>query len=137
MRSWRIEIVVLVGALMCAACGKPGVDDLRTSFVDQLKANRFVHDLQRTGDELRFSGPGAEGAATSDWRIRIESASIEPNDDPAHPYKGVIKSSWHVGDRSITPRGRDSNLPLELTSNGLAQDCWALWDQTAGRWSWE
>jgi hypothetical protein len=39
--------------------------------------------------------------------------------------------------KGFEPRGAESNLPFELISNGLSQDGWALWDEAAGRWSWE
>ena len=36
------------------------------------------------------------------------------------------QSSWYADGPRVEPSGRDSNLPLELTDNGLAQDCWAV-----------
>jgi hypothetical protein len=38
---------------------------------------------------------------------------------------------------AIVPSGPESNLPFELISNGLGQDCWALWDPAGERWTWE
>ena len=127
---------IVVATIVIAGCGKPGVDGLRESFAQQLAANRFMKDFQRSGEDLTFSGPGAEGGVAT-WRIHIDSAVIEPTDNPAQPYKGTVKSSWYSGNQLVTPRGRDSNLPIELTDNGLAQDCWAVWDTAAKRWSWE
>ena len=127
---------VLIAALAIAACGKPGVDDLRESFAQQLGSNRFIKDFQPSGDDLTFSGPGADGGVAK-WLVHIDSAVIEPNDDPAQPYKGVVKSSWYSDNQLVRPRGRDSNLPIELMANGLSQDCWAFWDKAAKRWSWD
>jgi hypothetical protein len=134
-----IPIVVLAAAAcLAAACStKPGPDSLRDSFASQLQTNKFVRDYQRTGDDLRFSAPGANGEDAAKWRIHFDSASVEENADPAHPYKGIVKSSWYANDQRVMPRLRESNLPLQLTANGLAQECWALWDAAAGRWSWE
>ena len=127
--------VVLLLALSLTACGKPGADGLRDSFAQQMAANRFIKDFQRNGDDLSFSGPGAEGGMAK-WRIHIDSAVVEPNDDPAKPYKGTVLSSWYSDDQLIRPNGRDSLLPIELTDNGLGQDCWALWNAAAKKWEW-
>lgn len=128
---------LLVAICASAACGRSQSDLLRESFIQQLGANRFVKDLEPNGSELRFTAPGPDGEPSVGWRVMIDSVSVEENPDPAHPYKGVVKSSWFADDRPVVPRGTDSNLPLELMSNGLAQECWALWDPTARRWSWE
>jgi hypothetical protein len=146
-RGWA---PIVCAAVAMTACTKPfsapelpsSVPELRESFAQQLAANRFIKDFQRNGEELTFSGPGAEGGVAK-WRVRIDSAVIEPNTlpsgeaDPAHPYKGVVTSSWYSDNQLIQPRGRESHLPIELTDNGLAQICWALWDKAGKRWSWE
>ena len=136
-RGGVVSSLLLV--LFAAGCssGEPDEAGLRDSFVAQLTANRFVKDVQRSGDELRFSAPGAEGEASASWRVHIDSAVVERSDNAANPYRGVVKSSWFANDRQVLPRGSSSNLPLELTSNGLAQECWALWDPAARRWGWE
>jgi hypothetical protein len=64
-------------------------------------------------------------------------SAIEPNSDPANPFKGIVKSSWYADDRRIVPEGSASNLPPELIGTGLAQECWALWNKAAGKWEWE
>lgn len=131
-----LQVAALLTAIATAACGRPDVAGLRESFAQQVAANRFVKDFQRDGDDLTFSGPGAEGGVAI-WRIHIDSAAIDSNDDDAMPYKGTVKSSWHSDGQRIEPSGGESNLPFELLSNGLSQECWALWDKTARRWSWE
>jgi hypothetical protein len=70
--------------------------------------------------------------------VHIESAVIEDNANEAQPYKGTIASSWYADGQKIEPSGADSNLPLELTSNGLSNgECWAFWDKAGEKWSWE
>jgi hypothetical protein len=119
------------------ACGgKPGAAGLRDAFAQQLSSNRFITAFERSGDDLRFSGPGAESDRAS-WRVHIDSAVVEANGETGHPYKGVVTSSWYADGQLVTPRGGESNLPIELTSNGLAQECWAFWDQASRRWTWE
>jgi hypothetical protein len=127
--------IVVVTFTGCGDAG-PSAASLRDSFAQQLSANKFVTDFQRSGDEMTFSGPTPEGGKAA-WRVHIDSAVVEPTDKPAQPYKGTVKSSWVVNGQTITPAGSESNLPIELISNGLSQDCWALWDANPGRWGWE
>jgi hypothetical protein len=128
----------LVAALTAAACsgGPPGADGLRDAFAAQLAANSFVSNVQRDGDEITFAGPAGAGGSAS-WRVVVRSAVVESNGDPALPYKGTVTSSWYSDGQPVIPLGRESNLPLELTSNGLAQECWALWNDAVARWEWE
>jgi hypothetical protein len=138
MRIAKILIVLAIVST-AAACGRPGEQSLRDSFAQQVAAIRFIKDFQRTGDDLTFSGPGAEGGVAK-WRIHIDSAVIEPNDpkdNEAQPYKGTVKSSWYSDGQLVRPSGSDANLPVELMSNGLTQDCWAFWNPAKKQWSWE
>ena len=132
------QVALVIAALMVAACGDspPGVDGLRDSFAQQVAANKFVKDFRRGGDDLLFSGPGRDGEVTK-WRVHIDTAVVEPNADPAQPFKGTVKSSWYGNDENIRPTGNISNLPVELLSNGVSQDCWAFWNKAAKKWSWE
>ena len=123
--------IVLVGG--CS--GAPSESSLRDSFAQQLGTNKFIKDFQRNGDDLTFTGPGAEGGVAK-WRVHIDTAAIEPNNDPAQPYKGTVTSSWYSDGSIVRPRGRESNLPIELIDNGLGQECWALWDAAQNRWGW-
>ena len=131
---------VLLATVAAAACGdgKPTEASLRESFGQQLSANKFIKDFQKNGDDLTFTGPGAEGG-TAKWKVHIESAAIEANDTPEQPYKGNIKSAWYSDGQQVipSPSGRESHLPIELMDNGLAQDCWAFWEKDAKKWSWE
>ena len=136
MSARFLQVAAIMTTLTLAACGKPGVETLRTSFAQQVASNHFIRDFQRNAEDLIFSGPGVE-VDDATWRIHIDSAVIEPNDDEALPYKGIIKSSWYANGQVIRPSGRDSNLPIELMANGLSQDCCAFWNKTTGQWDWE
>jgi hypothetical protein len=129
-------MALILAVLPLASCGKPGVESLRASFAEQVASNRFVRDFQRNDDELLFTAPDAAGDDAK-WRIHVDSAVIEPNDDPKQPYKGTVKSSWYANGELIQPTGRESNLPVELLDNGVSQDCWAFWEADTKRWSWE
>jgi hypothetical protein len=129
------QVAAIVAALTLAACGKPTVDGLRDSFAQQVQANKFVKDFQRSGDELLFSAPDGTGSPAK-WRVHIDSAVIEDYRDNTQPYKGTVKSSWFANGEAVTPKGRESNLPVELLDNGISQDCWALWEKSTARWGW-
>lgn len=130
---------LLAGVLMLlvSACARPpATDGLRDSFATQLAANTFVSDFQHNGDNMTFKAPRPDGEKAI-WRVHITSAVVEKQDDAKQPYKGTVTSSWFVDGEEIAPKGSDSNLPIELTSNGLAQECWAFWDADRKQWSWE
>jgi hypothetical protein len=128
--------VVFALAVTATACSRPNERGLRESFAQQVSANQFVTDFAHRGDELTFSGPGI-GGGIAKWRVHIDSTVIEPPSEKDAPYKGTVKSSWYANGRRIEPVGSESNLPFELLENGIAQECWALWDETTKRWSWE
>jgi hypothetical protein len=136
-RAHRLAPIVVVAALI-AACGngQPTKDSLKDAFAQQLGTNKFVKDFARNGDEMTFTGPGADGG-TAKWRVHIDLAVIEDTESQSLPYKGIIESSWYSDNRLVKSHGRDSMLPIELTANGLAQECWAYWDRQGKRWSWE
>jgi hypothetical protein len=133
-RRWAAAAAL--GSLMMAACGAPDTQGLRESFVQQVRANQFVSDLKHGGDELTFTGPGPEGGQAK-WRVVIDSAVVERQDNEKQPYKGTVKSSWYADGQAIRSTPARSGLPFELLSNGVSQDCWALWDPAANRWAWE
>lgn len=131
-------IVVTAGVLvmlLTAACGKPSERDLRDSFAQQMAANKYVKDFQKNGDDLTFTGPGADGTVIK-WRVHVDSSVIDDTKDAEKPYKGTVKSSWYAGNYKVEPERLESNLPLELISTGLAQDCWAIWNKTTKQWEW-
>lgn len=129
--------IALLGTLLTLSCSSaPGTNELRDSFAQQLSANKFVSEFSRNGDTMTFKAPRPDGTPGS-WEVRIQSATIEQQSDAKQPYKGIVTSSWSVNGQEIKSSGRDSNLPLELTSNGLGQECWAFWEADTKRWSWE
>src|SRR4051812_21931732 len=133
----RLLGLALTAVLLASACSSaPDTDGLRDSFAQQLTANKFIAEFQRSGDNMTFKAPRPDGAPAT-WRVQITSASVEPQSDAKAPYKGTVASSWFVDGQEIKITGSDSNLPIELTSNGLSQECWAFWDPEAKRWSWE
>src|SRR5918994_4139989 len=95
MRSHLLRATLFL-VLLVSGCGdgRPGASDLRDSFAAQLAANRFVSNVQPDGDTITFSGPAAHGRVSA-WRIVIDSAEVEPNDDPSLPYKRTITSPWY------------------------------------------
>lgn len=139
-KSRVLQIAAVIFAMTVAGCGSgtPAVAGLRESFAQQLASHSVVRDFQQNGEDLLFSGPGTEGGVVK-WRVHIDSAVVEPTGDTRAPYKGTVKSSWYANDQIVRPSasGRDSNLPVDLTNRGLAQDCWALWDPAARKWGWE
>ena len=137
MRSHLLRTTLIL-VVLASACGdgRPSASDLRASFAAQLAANRFVSNVQPEDDTITFSWLATDGRVAA-WRIVIDSVDVQPNDDPSLPYKGTITSSWYSDGQLVQPSGRESNLPVELTSNGLAQECWALWNSASARWEWE
>lgn len=137
MRLKFLGVTLILAALPLVACGgQPSVASLRDSFAQQVASNRFIRDFQRDGDDLLFSGPDGAGGLAK-WRIHIDAAFVAPYPDEKQPYKGTLNSSWYANDQVIRPRGRDSNLPIELLDKGVSQDCWAFWDPETKRWDWE
>lgn len=129
--------LLLAALLFAAACSNaPHENDLRDSFARQLAGNKFIAEFQRSGDDMTFRGPRPDGT-TSTWRVHIDETAVEPQSNERQPFKGTVRSSWYVNGEKIAITGRDSNLPIELTSNGLSQECWAFWEANARRWSWE
>src|SRR5438045_9390972 len=87
-------LILAAGVATTESGGKPSESSLRDSFAHQLSANPAVNDFRRAGDDLLFSAPGAEGG-TAQWRVRVDSAVIEPTDDARTPYKGSVQASWY------------------------------------------
>lgn len=129
--SW---LLLLLAATLLTSCGTSRERELKDSFLAQLAANGFVSGVERSGDVVTFTGPGVEGRETSRWRVEIRSARVE---ETPQGERGLVSAEWYADDALVRASGGDSNLPLPLTSNGLAQECWALWDAAARRWSWE
>ena len=84
------------GLLAVAACAvQPDDINLRGAFAEQIAAVDGVEDFERDGDELTFSGPDGRGG-TGNWRVRIDSAALEPGPDEQRPYQGHVLASRRV-----------------------------------------
>ena len=128
-RAWA---ALLVGALTLTACAvQPDEINLRDSFAEQIASVAEVADFERDGEELTFSGPD-----TADWRVRIDSAVLEPGPDDQVPYEGHIVSSWYRDGELIESLGTMSGLPTVIQDAGIAQVCYALWDTASHAWGW-
>jgi len=127
---------VIASVIVTGCSGAPGTDGLRDSFAQQIGAIAVIHDFQRSGDELTFTGP-FETANDAKWRVHIDSAVVERQTDQAKPYKGTVKSTWSANGQRIVPSATESFLPIQFLDKGLSQDCWAFWESPANRWSWE
>ncbi len=132
----RLVLMLAFVSVIAACTSTPPGDGLRDSFAQQLAANKFVSGFERSGDNMTFKAPRPDGTP-SIWRVHIDTATVQAQSDEKQPFKGTIAASWYVNGEQIVISGNDSNLPIELTSNGLGQECWAYWDPTAKRWSWE
>ena len=134
---FRLQRATIGVALVTIACSTAPADNgLRDSFASQLAGNTFISEFQRSGDDMTFRAPRPDGTPST-WRVHIDTTSIETQSNEKQPYKGTVQSSWYVNGERVVITGADSNLPLELTSNGLSQECWAFWERDAKRWSWE
>ena len=129
-------LLVALPLLVTACSSAPAESGLRDSFARQLAANKFISAYERNGDTMTFRAPSPDGTPAA-WRVHIDTVKIEPQKSEKEPFKGTVLSSWFVNDQPVTITGGDSNLPIELTSNGLGQECWALWDAAAKKWGWE
>ena len=121
-----------------AACAvQPGEVNLRSSFAEQIASVDGVLDFERDGDQLTFLGPDGRGG-TAAWRVRIDSAVLEPGPDEQVLYQGHIVSSWYRDGELIQQLGSMSGLPDVFLDPpvGVAQECWALWDSTSNTWDW-
>ena len=142
-RGARARLLAAVGpaaVLALTACGGgqpalPDADNLRDSFADRIAGIAAVTGFERDGDEMTFSGPDGSGGEIA-WRVRIDSAVVQPRDEESLPYQGVVLSSWYAGGELIQPAGSISNLPSDFLDAGIAQDCWGLWDAAGRRWTW-
>lgn len=132
----HVALLAAMFVTVSACSNAPSGQSLRDSFAQQLSGNKFIAEFKRSGDEMTFSGPTADGGKGT-WSVHIDSAVIDANTSDVEPFKGTIKSTWSVNGQPVRPSGSESNLPLELMANGLSQDCWALWNKTDARWGWD
>ena len=137
MKTRLSLVALLVTPLTLPGCGppEPTADNLRESFAQLIASIEYIRDLERDGDELSFLRPDGSGMDVS-YRIHIDSAIIEPNDDESMPYRGIVESSWYLDGRLVQSTGSTSDLPMWVLDAGLGQYCWAFWEEPAKRWDW-
>jgi hypothetical protein len=139
VREQLFAVCVTASALIACRAAAPDQQPeqrLKDSFVQQIASTGIVHNLKRDGDTLSFSARHVDQPDAT-WRVHIDSATIETQTAGTTREKGVVKSSWYVNGEPIRPRGSQSDLPLPFLDNGIAQDCWALWDSRSRQWSWK
>jgi hypothetical protein len=134
-------LVVCLSAVGLAACRAAAPEQrlaqqLRDSFVQQIASTAIVRDFRRDGDTVSFTARRGSQLDVK-WRVHIDSVAIEHQAGEATPSKGIVKSTWYVNGEPIRPRGDQSDLPLPFLDNGLAQECWAVWDSRSYQWLWK
>ena len=127
--------VVAAVAAGCAAAVEPTEDNLKASFSAQIEGIASVSGIERSGDTLTFTETREDGSGVQ-WRVAVDSAVLEEPAVEGAPTQGHVVSSWYADGELIEPLGSMSRLPNAFLNAGIAQDCWALWDADAGRWSW-
>ena len=126
---------VAAAAAGCAAAADPGEDNLKASFAAEIDAVASVGGVERSGDELTFVETREDGAEVR-WRVVIDSAAVAEPAAEGAPIQGRVVSSWYADGALIEPLGSMSRLPAAFLDAGIAQDCYALWDEETGRWGW-
>ena len=132
----RFRNILLVVAPVLAACAvQPGEVNLASSFGEQLAAVDGVTDFVHDGNELTFMGPDGRGGIAS-WRVQMESTELVSNE--GRPLEGHVVSSWYRDGERIEPDYSIgmSMLPNEFVEVGIAQVCYALWDEAESGWDW-
>ena len=133
----RLALVWTVAAVAagCAAVVEPGAENLRASFAAQIGSVDSVGGVEQTGDALTFTETQADGTEVQ-WRVTIDSAVVEEPAVEGAPTQGHVLSSWYADGELIEPLGSMSRLPDAFLEAGIAQECYALWDEETGRWGW-
>ena len=90
----------------------------------------------RNGDEFTFVA-AMRGKTDARWRVRIDSAVLEPQTSERNPFKGSVESSWFADGEIQLSSGSFSGLPEGFLDMGVGQECYALWDAEKMQWSWK
>ncbi len=135
----RLPSLLLVAVPVLAACAmQPGEVNLVSSFGEQIAAVDGVTDFEHDGNEITFMGPDFVGPDGQDriaaWRIRIESTEMVEND--GRPLEGHVVSSWYRDGELVEMMGSMYTLPEAFYATGLAQECYAFWDEASNAWDW-
>ena len=133
----RLALVWTVAAVAagCAAVVEPGAENLRASFAAQIGSVDSVGGVEQTGDALTFTETQADGTEVQ-WRGENGLAGVEGGAGEGAPTQGHVLSSWYADGELIEPLGSMSRLPDAFLEAGIAQECYALWDEETGRWGW-
>ncbi len=140
-RLAALGTLALAGVFLACAESVPEPDErsLRASFVAQIGADELVRDLKVYGDEIHFTRPDRSGQDV-EWRVRIDSLSVEPWGGDEAELAGHVVSGWSVAGRPVSveagPDGLVTDMPIWVLDTGLAPECWALWDEDAKAWGW-
>jgi len=141
MKTCRRWCAAALVALVMSACASREANEqsLKDSFAEQIASAGIARDLTRNGDELTFVAPraGKAGKADAKWRVRIDSAVLEPQTSERNPFKGSVESSWFADGEIQLSSGSFSGLPEGFLDMGVGQECYALWDAETMQWSWK
>ena len=134
MVTERFRCLLPAVTVVLAACAvQPGEVNLVSSFGERIAAVDGVAEFERDDGELTFMGPdGGDGIAS--WRVTIVSTELVSNE--GRPLEGHVVSSWYRDGELIEPLGSMSMLPNQFLEAGIAQVCYALWDEAETRWDW-
>ncbi len=138
VQSTRARVVGLLAVVVVAGCGGGTAfseDGLTESFAQQIATIELVNEFERRDRKLTFVREDAGGLDVA-WRVHIEFTAIEPYDDAATPYRGIVRSSWFADDRLVTHTDTTSRLPAWVLDTGVSQDCWAWWVEETQQWDW-
>ena len=133
LSSWVSGVITL--CVGCATPNEPAVDNLSASFSAQVASAISVRDFERDGDDLTFIGPDGAGGDAA-WLVHIDSAVVEALGDVETPDRGIVVSTWYRDGREVEPSGSMSLLPDEFLERGIAQECWAFWEESDRAWAW-
>jgi len=126
---------VVVFMVACGLAQEIPTEVLKRSFTEQVQAVVGIDTFQRVQDELTFGYQNSDEAVVQ-WRVVIDSVTLEMDDTRTHPVRGDLLSSWYADGVLVEPLGPMSRLPDAFLDAGVAQRCYALWDADSGEWGW-
>lgn len=133
-----LALLAALGTVAASACGG-GVtatpENLKESFTKLVASVALVHDFKQTGDDLTFTAAYAN-EPNAQYRVHLDSALIEAQNNADQPFKGTMKSTWYINGTAVVPRGTYADLPTEFLDKGVGQDCWAFWEPKTKTWGW-
>ncbi len=129
----RFSLAFAATVLGLAGCAvEPDDVNLKDSFVAQIEGVGGVSDLTRDGDTLAFSGPDGQGG-TARWEVRLDRVELVTEGE----LQGHVSSVWvRDGTPLDPPVGTMSFMPVPFLEAGIAQDCYAIWDDDTKTWGW-